>query len=174
MLGDVRLQCLVLAHVAADGWQPAAALHDPAPRDSAPDGVVRDREVCPGQPVAKVSEYVQMVRGLRADLTTRKETLAALVPDRRVDIEVGPFSATLGTVLDAVGPIDFAFVDGDHGEVSTRAYCRQLLPRMRNGGVLVFDDIRWSDGMLRAWRAISAETRGVALDLSVLGILLPT
>ena len=102
------------------------------------------------------------------------ETLAALVPDRRVDIEVGPFSATLGTVLDAVGPIDFAFVDGDHGEVSTRAYCRQLLPRMRNGGVLVFDDIRWSDGMLRAWRAISAETRGVALDLSVLGILLPT
>ena len=89
MLGDVRLQCLVLAHVAADGWQPAAALHDPAPRDSAPDGVVRDREVFPGQPVAKVSEYVQMVRGLRADLTTRKETLAAL------GLELSEFGAVM-------------------------------------------------------------------------------
>jgi hypothetical protein len=88
-LGDVRLQCLVLAHAASEGWQPAATLHDPAPRDSAPDGALRDREVFPGQPVARVSEYVRMVRGLRADQAKRKETLAAL------GIELGDFGAVM-------------------------------------------------------------------------------
>lgn len=88
-LGDVRLQCLVLAHAASEGWQPAAALHDPAPRDSAPDGAPRDREVFPGQAVARVSEYVRMVRGLRADQAKRKETLAAL------GLELGDFGAVM-------------------------------------------------------------------------------
>lgn len=76
--GDERAQCLVLAHTASTGWQPAATLHDPAPRDSIPVDGARDREVFPGQPVARVSEYVLMVRGLRADRAKRKETLAAL------------------------------------------------------------------------------------------------
>lgn len=77
-LGDVRVQCYVLSHSAAEGWQPSATLHEPGARDSAPDGVARDREVFPGQPVARVSEYVRMVRGLRSDRVKRKEALAAL------------------------------------------------------------------------------------------------
>ena len=43
----------------------------------------------PGQPVARVSEYVRMVRGLRADQAKRKETLAAL------GIELGDFGAVM-------------------------------------------------------------------------------
>ena len=77
-LGETRVQCFVLSHSAAEGWQPSAALHDPGARDSTPDGVARDREVFPGQSVARVSEYVRMVRGLRADRVKRKEALASL------------------------------------------------------------------------------------------------
>lgn len=90
-LGDARTQCYVLAHSASGGWQPAAELHDPAPRDSTPGGVagMRDREVFPGQPVAKVSEYVRMVRGLRSDEAQRKEALTAL------GLELGDFGEVM-------------------------------------------------------------------------------
>lgn len=77
-LGETRVQCFVLSHSAAAGWRPSAELHSPVARDSAPDGVARDREVFPGQPVGRVSEYVRMVRGLRGDRVKRKEALASL------------------------------------------------------------------------------------------------
>jgi hypothetical protein len=78
MLGDVRAQCLVLSHAGAEAWRPAAELHEAAPRESFPEGAPYDREVFPGQAVARVSEYVRMVRGMRSDQAVRKETLAAL------------------------------------------------------------------------------------------------
>jgi hypothetical protein len=77
-LGDGRLQCLSLAHTASEGWQPAATLHEHAPRDSVPEAALRDREVFPGQRVSRVSDYVRMVRGLRADQASRKQALSDL------------------------------------------------------------------------------------------------
>jgi predicted O-methyltransferase YrrM len=100
------------------------------------------------------------------------DTLHTLVPGRQVDVRVGPFEQTLETVLDEVAPVDFVFLDGDHDQQATERYCRLLLPKMRRRGVMVFDDIRWSAGMRRAWTRISAEIVGTPLDLGVLGIVL--
>ncbi len=88
-VGAERAQCLLLTHSASTGWRPAAALHDAPPRDSMPDVTPSDREVFPGQAVARVSEYVLMVRGLRADRAKRKETLAAL------GIDLGDFGEVM-------------------------------------------------------------------------------
>lgn len=89
-VGDERAQCLLLTHSASAGWGPSATLHEPPPRDSMPaDAGPSDREVFPGQPVARVSEYVRMVRGLRADRAKRKETLSSL------GIELGDFGEVM-------------------------------------------------------------------------------
>ena len=105
-----------------------------------------------------------------ADLAA--DTLRRLVPDREVEICVGPFHDTLDAVLEKAAPIDFAFVDGNHERTATESYHRQLLRHMQPGGVMVFDDIRWSADMLRAWKTIRADSRGTCLDLGNVGIVL--
>lgn len=52
--------------------------------------------------------------------------------------------------------IDFAFVDGNHSKEATLAYFEKLVPNMTNKGVIIFDDIYWSEEMTAAWRTICA------------------
>ena len=96
------------------------------------------------------------------------ETFATLGLDQ-IEVRVGPFSETLPPVLDE-GPLAYAFVDGHHQEQATLDYFELLLPHAP-GGLLVFDDIRWSDGMLRAWEQIAADPRvDLAIDLGSQGL----
>ncbi|HEX2467284.1 MAG TPA: class I SAM-dependent methyltransferase [Solirubrobacterales bacterium] len=96
------------------------------------------------------------------------ETFAALGLDQ-IDVRVGPFSETLPPVLEE-GPLAYAFVDGHHQEQATLDYFELLLPHAP-GALLVFDDIRWSDGMLRAWERIAADPRvDLAIDLGSQGL----
>jgi predicted O-methyltransferase YrrM len=86
-----------------------------------------------------------------------------------IEVRVGPFAETLPAVL-AEGPLQYAFVDGHHQEEATLAYFELLLPRAPRAA-LVFDDIRWSDGMLRAWERIAGDPRvELAVDLDRYGI----
>ncbi|HTJ58239.1 MAG TPA: class I SAM-dependent methyltransferase [Devosiaceae bacterium] len=105
-----------------------------------------------------------------ADIAT--DTLRTLVPGRAVEIRRGPFHETLNVVLREMSPIDFVFVDGHHEEQATEQYFRQLLPNMQQNGVIVFDDIRWSPGMKKAWSHIRAQAPGVCVDLGTLGLVL--
>jgi predicted O-methyltransferase YrrM len=49
----------------------------------------------------------------------------------RVEIIVGRFQDTLGTVLERIGPVEYAFVDGHHDRDATLAYFEQLAPYWR-------------------------------------------
>jgi predicted O-methyltransferase YrrM len=90
-----------------------------------------------------------------------------------VEVRGGRFQALLGDVLDELGVVDFAFVDGHHDEAATIRYFERILPFLAKDGVLVFDDIRWSDGMRRAWSAISTDRRlKLAVDLGRAGVCL--
>ncbi len=83
----------------------------------------------------------------------------------------GRFQDTLDKVLSQHGPVDFAFIDGHHDEKATLAYFDQIFPSLSQRAVLVFDDISWSNGMKRAWRALETDQRvKISLDLTVLGI----
>jgi predicted O-methyltransferase YrrM len=73
----------------------------------------------------------------------------------RVDLHVGRFKDVLPDLLQE-NIFDYAFVDGHHDEHATIEYFGLIHPRVRSGGVMVFDDIRWSVGMQRAWEAIRA------------------
>jgi predicted O-methyltransferase YrrM len=97
------------------------------------------------------------------------ETFALLGLDR-IEVRVGTFAETLPGVL-VEGPLDYAFVDGHHQERATLEYFELLAPHAR-GALLVFDDIRWSDGMLSAWERIAADPRiALAVDFGGYGVV---
>lgn len=73
---------------------------------------------------------------------------------KNVFVFEGRFEVVLPKLLNEISPIDFAFIDGHHDKEATLRYFRQILPFMSKGGVMLFDDITWSDGMKEAWREI--------------------
>lgn len=83
-----------------------------------------------------------------------------------VEVRQGNFQEALRPALDALGTVPYAFVDGHHDERATVEYFEAILPLCPPGAVLVFDDIRWSKGMRRAWRKISGN-RGVRMAVAI-------
>ena len=86
-----------------------------------------------------------------------RENLRSLSLARRVDVVTGQFDDTLETILttDGGAKIDYAFIDGRHDEQATLDYFHEIKSDVApTGGLLVFDDVDWSDGMHRAWTAI--------------------
>ena len=54
---------------------------------------------------------------------------------------------------------DFVFLDGHHDEKATLDYFEQLLQRLHNDSVIIFDDIYLNKGMTRAWHTIKAHSK---------------
>jgi predicted O-methyltransferase YrrM len=109
--------------------------------------------------------------------------LAALAQDNlstlalgpgRAAVRVGHSSIVLPEVLNearANSGIGFAFVDADHAGNRTIATFERLVPALTHPAVVVFDDIRWSFSMRKAWRRIAADRRiALAVDAFHLGI----
>lgn len=96
-------------------------------------------------------------------------TLPVRVPCRFIQ---GRFDQTLASTLRQLRRIDFAFIDGDHSETATRRQFPPLRRALRPGGVLAYDDIRWSPGMRRAWRAIQTQAGGgTTIDCGRFGLV---
>ena len=88
-----------------------------------------------------------------------------------VEVVEGSFADTLASVLERMGRVGYAFVDGHHDEDATVAYFQQIAARIEAPALLVFDDIRWSPGMRRAWATIESDGRVErAHDLGTIGI----
>ncbi|MFO7614283.1 MAG: class I SAM-dependent methyltransferase [Bacteroidales bacterium] len=71
-----------------------------------------------------------------------------------VDLLTGPFSETLGTALDRLGRADLVYIDGHHHGIAMLDYFNQCLPFITNGSIIVFDDIRYSPEVEKAWNTI--------------------
>ncbi len=67
---------------------------------------------------------------------------------------IGKFQDILPSVLSEMKIIDFAFIDGHHDEEATIKYFEQIKPFLSKSAILVFDDISWSEGMIKAWNHI--------------------
>jgi predicted O-methyltransferase YrrM len=94
----------------------------------------------------------------------------------RITLRLGPAIDTLQT-LPAAPELDFAFVDAD--KTSYVAYYEALLPRLRPGALLVFDNVLWGGQVIDAGDR-SEETTGiralndhVARDRRVESVMLP-
>ena len=99
------------------------------------------------------------------------DSLRALGLDRAT-VRNGHFDAELPPACAELSSVDFVFNDGHHEEEPTIRYFETMLPYLAPEATLVLDDINWSAGMRRAWRALSEHPRVEAsVDLYRLGIL---
>ena len=83
----------------------------------------------------------------------------------------GLFTDTLRSTLHQCSTINFAFIDGHHQLQPTLDYFNEIATFAAPGAMFVFDDIRWSDGMNRAWSILQQDERfSLVLDLSSVGL----
>jgi predicted O-methyltransferase YrrM len=83
----------------------------------------------------------------------------------------GLFDDTLEHALASMGSIDYAFIDARHQYQPTLDYFDAIWERAEPGAVFVFDDVRLTDGMERAWRRLRADPRlALVVDLHSIGI----
>lgn len=91
---------------------------------------------------------------------------------KNINLTKGDFDETLGPVLDAIDKLDLVFIDGNHRYEPTIRYFEQLLPKLHEGSILIFDDIHCSKEMEDAWDQIR-ENASVTLtiDLFFIGLV---
>ena len=84
----------------------------------------------------------------------------------------GNFDDTLAPLLNRIGKVDFAYIDGNHRYEPTMRYFRQLLASSHQNSIIVLDDIHWSNEMEKAWDDIRNHA-GVTctIDLFFLGFV---
>jgi predicted O-methyltransferase YrrM len=127
--------------------------------------------IAAGQRISKVSD---------PELTTlefspyRAEIAKKLHADLNFDhtkFVLGDFNETLAPLLQTLPSLDLAFIDGNHKYKPTLKYTDMILDATQNDIVLIYDDIRWSDGMEKAWLEIMHDPRfSVTVDLNAMGI----
>lgn len=101
------------------------------------------------------------------------ESIEELALGQYVEVRAGRFASTLEAALGDVGTIDYAFVDGHHDEEATLEYFDEIAMRAAPGALVVLDDIRWSEGMERAWSRARGDSRvAVSADLGPVGLCL--
>lgn len=82
------------------------------------------------------------------------------------------FDEAIDELREAGQRFDCAFIDGQHERLATVHYAQRVEPLMSPGGVIVFDDIYWSDDMNQAWRELWSSPRySLSLDLGAKGLV---
>ena len=86
---------------------------------------------------------------------------------------VGNFDNVLAPTLAQLKKVDLFFIDGNHREEPTIDYFNQVKPFLNEDSMIIFDDIHWSEGMLRAWETIKKDSAvTLSIDLFFIGIVL--
>lgn len=92
---------------------------------------------------------------------------------QNISLTVGDFDEQLPGVLNEMGKVDLAFLDGNHRYEPTLRYFEMIIPFSHQNTMFIFDDIHWSPEMEMAWDAICLDPRVTAtLDLFHLGVVL--
>lgn len=89
-----------------------------------------------------------------------------------IDSRVGLFDNVLPAILEEVNTFDLIFIDGNHRYEPTLLYLEMLLPKLSTKGVIIFDDIYWSQEMANAWTAIKKHPKvTLTIDIFQLGFV---
>ena len=84
----------------------------------------------------------------------------------------GNFDERFPELLAQLSHIDLAFIDGNHRKVPTLNYFDQLLKKISENSILIFDDIHWSAEMEAAWKQIQQHIAvTLSIDLFFIGIV---
>jgi predicted O-methyltransferase YrrM len=85
---------------------------------------------------------------------------------------LGKFDDKFLMLIEQLGSVDLFFIDGNHTYEATLRYFNMALKYSPNSTILVFDDIRWSEGMYSAWLDICGNPEAkMVIDLLDIGIV---
>ncbi|MBW6457917.1 MAG: class I SAM-dependent methyltransferase [FCB group bacterium] len=114
-------------------------------------------------------EKLITVEGSEALSEIAKESLKEYKCARVVN---GLFDDAIDSELPTLGSqVDFAYIDGHHEKVATIHYFNRILPFLKSGAVVVFDDISWSYDMREAWEILAKRPEfSHTLDLGAIGV----
>ncbi|MCC5943491.1 MAG: class I SAM-dependent methyltransferase [Bernardetiaceae bacterium] len=92
---------------------------------------------------------------------------------KQAQIITGNIDETLPQFLAHHKPtLDWVFFDANHRYEPTMRYFENCLKYAHEGSVFIFDDIRWSSQMRKAWNEIKADERVmISIDLFRLGLV---
>jgi predicted O-methyltransferase YrrM len=91
---------------------------------------------------------------------------------RNVTLVNGTFNENLPVFLNETRQPLFVFIDGDHTYEGTMNYFREVKKFSNPDTIIVFDDIRWSQGMEKAWAEIKSDMDvKISIDLFFMGIV---
>lgn len=89
-----------------------------------------------------------------------------------VSIINGDFDLQLPSVLSNIDKLGLVFIDGNHSEEATLRYFKLFSAKADNDTLIIFDDIRWSDGMEKAWDTICNDSNvSISIDLFNCGLV---
>jgi hypothetical protein len=75
-------------------------------------------------------------------------------------------------VLQEMGKVDVAVMDGNHRYDPTIRYFNEISPFLHDDSVVILDDIHWSAEMEKAWNEISSIPKvTLSLDFFHFGVL---
>lgn len=81
------------------------------------------------------------------------------------------FDEALDDLLPELDYVDLAFIDGHHEKIATIHYWQRIAPKMRTGGIVIFDDVSWSQDMRNCWNYLSMQPEfSNAFDLGSIGV----
>lgn len=84
----------------------------------------------------------------------------------------GNFDHILPSVISHLSSIDLAYIDGNHRYLPTINYFHQFLSKSSSQTILVFDDVRWSAEMEKAWEEIKSHPSvQYTIDIFFLGFV---
>jgi predicted O-methyltransferase YrrM len=85
---------------------------------------------------------------------------------------IGDFDEKLPEALSILPKPDFVYVDGNHRQEPTLRYFEIFKEHCGENGIIVFDDIHWSQGMEEAWEKIRKDASVTCtIDLFFIGIV---
>lgn len=91
---------------------------------------------------------------------------------KNISLVRGSFDETLPGFLDKTENIDLLFVDGNHRQAPTVKYFELFMEKADNDSIFIFDDIRWSAEMERAWQQIKSHPAvTLSIDLFFVGFV---
>ncbi|WKN40586.1 O-methyltransferase [Tunicatimonas pelagia] len=88
------------------------------------------------------------------DVATIAQQAFLNVQRPNIELREGNIDHTLPQLLQEIPQVDLAYIDANHRFEPTLNYFSQLLAKTHEQSILIFDDIHWSFGMRKAWKAI--------------------
>jgi len=89
-----------------------------------------------------------------------------------VSVINGDFDSQLSSILCNIDKLGLVFIDGNHSEEATLRYFKLFSAKADNDTLIIFDDIRWSQGMENAWNNICNDSNvSISIDLFNCGLV---